>query len=135
MRRVVFLFPIFMLLLALCACDVSKMQSLEEFSRPYSGVYTCEELTLGGEDMLGQFDRLELELDYSGSFKISYETAAGQRGEYSGKYTVSPEGDEIKLRLRRGLVAAARTFSFGEGTVHIDTNLDGRFLHAAFRLP
>ena len=135
MRKVFIFVTLLLGLLVFCACDVEEMSSLSEFSRPYSGVYTCEKLSLGGEDMLGHFDRLELELEYGGSFKLSYETAAGLKGEYTGEYSVSPEGDKIELKLRRGRSDAKRTFVFEDGKVCIDTSLGGRLLHAEFSLP
>ncbi len=132
--RKLFAFVFLPLLLPLSACDVSEMTTLAEISRPYAGVYVCEELTLGGKDMLPYFDSIELELGYDGTFTLSYATPFSD-GEYSGGYEVSPDGDEIRLLVPSRGRDLPRTFSFEGGALAIEHNLGGRLLFAKFALP
>ena len=58
-------------LFLLCGCNVSRMSTLPELSKPYAGLYECEKVTLGGEDFTDRFEYLRLELSYGGEFRLS----------------------------------------------------------------
>lgn len=132
MRRVFFIAAVPLLLLS--GCEVSKMSSLPELSKPYVGVYECETITLGGEDYAEKFDDLRLELGYDGAFTIVY-SADGNKGELGGNYTVDPEAGEITLSSRYGLRSVSYTFPMEKGKILIDYNFSGKLLHAEFSAP
>ena len=114
---------------------MSAMGSLPELSKPYVGVYECEELSLGGEDMLGKFEKIQLELEYKGDFTLSYETLEGVEGEYEGEYEVSIENEEIKLSVTSSGAEKEFYFRMEKGEILLDYNLDGKLLHAVFTMP
>ncbi len=117
----------------LCACDAEQMGQLKDVSRPYTGVYACETLTLGGRDMKAKFEKLTLELEQDGSFTLSYVTAAGGEGSYRGRYVIDTEKGEISFSDERARMACA--FPYEKGVVRIDRNLYGYLLHAEFKMP
>ncbi len=117
----------------LCACDAEEMGPLKDVSRPYTGVYACETLTLGGKDMTEKFEKLTLELKQDGTFTLSYVTATGGEGSYGGRYAIDTEKGEITFSADR--VRGAYTFPYEKGVVRIDRNLYGYLLHAEFRMP
>ncbi len=119
-----------------CACEkVEDMGTLPEFSKPYMGEYICKELSIGGEDFIEKFEYVKLELDYDGEFTLSYSEEEGQSGTYSGKYSVSPEGDEITMSSRVGLRSVSHTFPMENGKILVELNLQGKQLHAVFSTP
>ena len=122
-------------LLLLGGCDTSDMSSLRELSKPYVGVYKCEALTLGGEDMLKKFEEIQLELEYKGDFSLSFQTLEGLEGEYGGKYEVCIDDGEIKLSAVNAGEEKYFYFRMEKGEVLLDYNIDGKLLHAVFAMP
>lgn len=131
--------PIFFLLLCLAltlsACDVAQMSTLPELTKPYAGVYKCESIILGGEDMTEKFSKLDLELRYNGTFALSYEDEWGGKGEYHGNYSVDGEAEEITFTARTGVRNVSFTFPIVKGRVFVDYRLGKKLLHAVFAMP
>ncbi|MDE5548102.1 MAG: hypothetical protein K2J30_03810 [Clostridia bacterium] len=138
-KRICRCVPIFFMLLCLAltlsACEVAEMSTLPELTKPYTGVYKCESLTLGGQDMTEKFPKLELELLYNGTFSLSYEDEEGGEGEYHGNYAVDAEAEEITFSAKAGLRNASFTFPMVKGRVFIDYRIGGKLLHAVFAMP
>lgn len=125
-----------MLLFVLAGCkSVGEMGNLKDVSKPYTGIYECEKLSLGGKDMTDAFEKVTLELKGDGSFEIFYRTAAGGEGGYEGGYTLDETGGEITFSAMKGARQKSFTFPYEKGAVHIDYNLFGNLLHAEFRMP
>ncbi len=123
------------LLFSVCSmagCDVQKMSTLSELSRPHAGVYTCEEVRFGGETLEGY--TLSLELEYDGSFTLSYHSKDGSFDEWAGTYTVDETAEEITMSAKRGSETLSRTYRFEGGVIYIDENFLGRTLLAEFRM-
>lgn len=119
-----------------CACEkVEDMGSLPDLSKPYTGEYTLKKLTLGGEDYTDKFDSVKLELDYDGEFELTYKEKNGQKGSYSGEYSVSAEREEITLSSKAGMRSVSRTFPMKDGSILIDLKLGTKLLHAEFAFP
>ncbi len=131
--------PIFFLLLCLAltlsACDVAQMSTLPELTKPYAGVYKCESIILGGEDMTEKFSKLDLELRYNGTFALSYEDEWGGKGEYHGNYSVDGEAEEITFTARTGVRNVSFTFPMVKGRVFVDYRFGKKLLHAVFAMP
>ena len=72
MRRMIFPVVLFVCAVLLCGCDTREMSTLPDLSKPYAGMYECTELTLGGEDALGRFDFVRLELKGDETFALNY---------------------------------------------------------------
>ena len=81
-------------------CNVEKMSTLRDISRPYAGEYKCSRLQLGGEDLLPQMKYLKLKLGYYGDFCVTYADFAGGAGEYSGTYRME-DGAVVPMRAAR----------------------------------
>ena len=133
-KRSLVLFALIMLCafgvcLAGCEADLAKMSTLGELSRAYAGEYRCETFTLAGEDMLGEFAWIRLDLDYGGQAKVFWKRTSGGEGEYSLDYRADPEGEQITFYPPAG---GARAFPMQGGTVRIELLLGGRYLYALF---
>ena len=135
MRKILLLVSACLSLFLLGGCDVSEMGSLAELSKPYVGVYECEELSLGGEEMLEKFEKIQLELEYKGDFTLSFLTLEGMEGEYEGEYEVSIEDEELKLSMTSGGAEKQFYFRMEKGEILLDYNLGGKLLHASFKMP
>lgn len=111
------------------------MSTLPELTKPYTGVYQCESISLGGEDMSEKFPKLELELRYNGTFSLSYEDEHGGEGEYHGNYAVDGEAEQITFTAPAGLRSASFVFPMVKGRVLIDYRIGKKLLHAVFAMP
>lgn len=136
-KKLIALFSAIIALAALClsACDVEKMTTLPQLSKPYLGLYECEELTLGGEDLLGEFESLNLELKYGGEFELSSEKKDGGKWSYGGKYQADPETGEITFSAFTGLRVSSFTFPMKEGSIIVEYNFGGKLFRATFSTP
>lgn len=129
-------FSAIMLLIFLVGCDTAgEMGSLKDISKPYTGMYECENLSIGGRDMTDKFESVTLELKGDGRFEVFYRTTAGREGGYEGEYTLDEERKEITFSSMKGARQKSFTFPYEKGTVCIDYNLMGSLLHAEFRMP
>lgn len=115
------------------ACDTEELGSLEDLSRPYTGVYLCEELTLSGEDALESFEYIRLELKYGGDFTVGYKTKSGSAGALSGDYEMDTVKEEVTFRAKQGLRTVSRTYPVENGSILVEENFLGRLLYAKFK--
>lgn len=122
-------------LCCLSGCNVNKMSSLSELTKPYAGLYECESLMLGGNEMDANFEKLYLELKADGTFTLAYRGAEGLKGEYGGHYRVNDEREEITFYAYTGRRAQTFTFPMKEGRIRVAYNLGGKLLHGVFSLP
>ncbi len=114
-------------------CNVEKMSTLRDISRPYAGEYKCSRLQLGGEDLLPQMKYLKLKLGYYGDFCVTYADFAGGAGEYSGTYRM--EDGAVVLHADAGGEEKKYVFPFENGTLYITLLFGGKPLEAEFRTP
>lgn len=115
--------------LCLSGCDFDERSTLRDISKPYAAEYRCRKLLLGGEDELPSFSVLKLTLGYYGAFTLAYESADGNRGEYTGTYTVDGESGTVTFAAGEG---KRYRFPFRGGTVYIELPLGEKLLHAEF---
>lgn len=119
----------------LCACDVSGMGSLPDLSKPYTGVYECEVLTLGGEDAKEKFDFIRLELKGGGTFSLAYRTSEGKEGEVGGEYAMDVGEGTLTLSKKTPVRTFSHCCKVENGVIYFDRNFNGELLHAEFRMP
>ena len=117
------------------ACNVSEMGTLSDLSKPYSGFYECESIYLGSDDYTEHFDYVRLELQYGGTFKLSYRDKNGGKGSYGGTYSANPEAGEITFTAMLGLSRKSYTFPMEKGKIYVDYMLRGKLLHVVFAAP
>ena len=113
-------------------CEVQDMGSLSDLSKPYTGVYACEKMTLGGEDVLGDFSYVRLELERGGDFTLSWRQD-GSESTWEGGYEVDLGVGTITLTAKEGGRTASRTYRMEEGAILIDENFLGRPFFAEFK--
>ena len=131
------IFPVVLFACAalLCGCDVGEMSTLPELSKPYTGVYECTQLTLGGEDTLDRFEFVRLELKADETFALTYRTAEGGEGGVEGEYQMDAERGELVLTKKTALRTMTYVFAVENGAIRGDMNLNGELLHAEFATP
>lgn len=120
-------------LCTMAGCEVEELGSLEELSRPYTGVYTCERLMLGDEELTEQY-KLSLELEYGGDFTLTYAPKGGKKTEWSGTYVVDVDREEITMSAIQGMKTLSRTYRMEDGAILIDGNFYGKNFFAQFRM-
>ena len=121
-------------LLCLAGCDTEEeLGSLEDLSRPYAGIYLCEELTLAGEDKLASFEDIRLELCRGGEFTVSYKRVTGGEGKLSGRYEMDVEKNRVTFSAKQGVRTMSRTYPLEKGCILIEVNFLGRLLFAKFK--
>ncbi len=128
---------VFVILLSVCSfsgCDVTRMSSLEDLSKPYTGVYACDRLMFGAENRTDDFSFLRLELDYGGGFTFSYETKEGGCGEWEGTYAVDPKRGELTLTAVQSGISGSRTFRMEDGAILFEDQVLGKNVYAEFRM-
>ncbi len=117
--------------LAFTGCNVEEMDSLRDITRPYAGEYKCKKLLLGGEDLLGGFEYMKLNLGYYGDFTLSYAQTDAGEGEYSGEYEIA--GDRAIFSAEAGGEKKRYVFLYEAGAVIMELPFGGKLLQAEFR--
>ncbi len=134
MWKVVLIIAMMFSLGAMAGCEVEKMSSLEDISKPYLGVYEAEELRLGDADLTDKFSYVRLELDYGGKFTLSYRTEEGIEEQKTGRYEFDTTKNELTMSVNEGGVSYSRTYRVENGAIVIDENFMGKQLYAKFTL-
>lgn len=130
MRKIICAFLPALFPLLLTGCNVKEMSSLRDVSKPYVGEYQCEKLTLGGNDMLGRFEYVRLNLEYDGKFTLSYCGENGSKGKFGGEYDFGENG--VTFTADYGQIYESRTFPYEKGVLYIEYPFGGTLLHAEF---
>ena len=111
---------------------VSQMSTLEELSMPYLGQYTCEEITIGGKEITGDFTLLRIELKRDGRMFLCVRDAFGKEQTQEFSYDYSVRDSEITIRATVGNRTTERKLRFEDGTILFIENLGGKALIAKF---
>lgn len=122
-------------LFVLSGCNVSEMSTLSDLSKPYVGLYECEQIQLGSKDMTERFEYIRLELTYGGDFELTYRSREGNEGGYGGTYSVDTAAHKITLTANAGFVRRSFTFPMENGKIYADHTVQGKLLHAVFSMP
>lgn len=129
-----FLFSLSVLIFAPCltACDVQKMSTLQDISKPYAAEYKCKKLQMGGKDLLEDYEYLKLDLKNGGKFRCFYLDKQGNEGEYTGKYRVSKEEGSITFYSDVNGEETSYTFPYEKGKVSVEYLFGDRLLYGEF---
>lgn len=114
--------------------DANELTTLPEISKPYVGVYECEELYFGGEEWLGRFDFLELSLERYGEYVLRFREKGGRSGETKGKYSYSIADSTLTLEANVFGETKRRTFSVEKGVVGLTFPLGEKVFLAKFKM-
>lgn len=90
---------------------------LKDIAKPHLGFYECEEATLSGKDLAGEFQYIRLELKEDGTFFLHYAKKDKRARMEKGTYVYDKEKQTVRLKGR----GIEREFPLKEGiiTVHI----------------
>lgn len=130
MRKVFFklLFALELSLFSLCGCAAESSSTLSEISRPWSGEYHCQTLTLGEKNLLSEGYKMFLTLDKE-DFSLRMISPAGESKE-SGTYAFSEE--EEKITFYHSALPVGRSFPMKKGKIYISENVGGQIFLAVF---
>ena len=90
--------------------------SLKEVSKPYYGVYECQQARLGDKDFLLEYSKISLELQRGGVFTLHYCGKNGREGEVRGKYVYDEKRQTISLQSD-AFKSIKREFSLRKGVL------------------
>ena len=108
-----------------------KTGSLTEISKPYLGVYECQQAKLGEEEYLDKFSYIELELFPKGKYALRYCEKSGEKQEVKGKYRSDEKKEILTLYLTQGGVFK-RDFPLEKGKLTATVPLGNKTLFLQF---
>lgn len=108
-----------------------KTGKLTDVAKPYLGVYTCREATLGNEDVLTRFSYITIELENGGNCVLRYKEKAGQPRKVEGKYEYDRTGENLTLSLADASFIK-REFPVKDGVLFITVPFLGKTLRMQF---
>ena len=111
---------------------VAQMSTLEELSMPHLGYYTCEQISLGGNDLTDDFLLLRLELKQDGVMLLHIRDRLGKEETKEFSYEYEQGSDRLIVRVTAGSRTVERTLVFEKGQILFTENLGGRLLVAKF---
>ncbi len=108
-----------------------KKGSLTEISKPYLGVYECQQAKLGEEEYLDKFSYIQLELFPKGKYVLRYAEKDGEKQEVKGKYRYDEKKEILTLYLTQGGVFK-RDFPLEKGKLTATVPLGNKTLFLQF---
>ena len=120
------------LLTALSNFFALKNSTLKEISKPYFGVYECEQARLGDKNLLADYTSLTLELQKGGVFTLHYCEKNGREGEVLGKYSYDENTQTITFQVAP-LKGIKREFSLRKGVLTLSFSILDKQLCLIFK--
>lgn len=108
-----------------------KSGDLKDIAKPYQGVYECRMAQLGAEDVLGRFERLEIEIKQGDECALYYKEKNGKKQRVNGKYHYDKEKQSITLALA-DFEVIKREFPLKEGVLYITVPFGSKTLTMQF---
>lgn len=108
-----------------------KDGKLTDITKPYLGVYECERISLGSEDLLKRFSFVTLELKSKGEYLLSYCEKDGKKKTATGKYEYDKDDETLTLYTQDGQ-ALPHKFPLKKGELQMSTPLGGKTLVIVF---
>ncbi len=119
-------------LLSFLALLTPIKSELKDVASPHLGFYECENATLAGEDLMGEFDYVRLELKSDESFVLYYSKKGEKESKETGKYRYDREKEEIRLSAGEGS-GIKRTFPLKDGVIFVTLRLGTKTLRMQFK--
>ena len=123
------------MLVGLCslvfACAPLKSE-LKDITKTHLGFYECENATLSGDDLSGEFDYVRLELKADDTFVLSCRKTGGKERKETGKYSYDRKKGEICLAMGESNTLK-RTFPLKEGVISVTVRLGTKTLRMQFK--
>ncbi len=104
---------------------------LTDITKPYLGVYECQRISFGSEDLLSKYSFVTLELLPKGKYLLSYCEKDDKKKTASGKYEYDKEGETLTLYTPEGQ-ALPHKFPLKKGELTMSTPLCGKTLLIVF---
>ena len=104
-----------------------KTGSLTDITKPYLGMYECQNATLGEDDIIDDFSYVRLELHPDETFTLYYRKKKGKEHKETGKYFYDKEAETICLSTGVGDVLK-RTFPLKNGVISITMRMGTKTL-------
>lgn len=108
-----------------------KNGDLKEITKPYLGVYDCQQAQLGNKDLLEDFSSIQLELKDGECFVLHYEDKDGQKNKVKGKYVYNEKEKEIALQME-GEYPFKRSFPLKNGQIIVSFPVGNKQLRLIF---
>ena len=123
---------LFACVFACTGCNVNEMSSLRAITRPYAAEYKCKRLQLGGDDLLGNYEYLKLDLRADGNYRFFWRDSSGAEDEYTGKYEMDEQTSRVRFSAPAGGEERSFEFPYEKGAVSIQLVFNEKLLVADF---
>lgn len=120
--------------LLLLAANFANMSSLFDIAKPYAGTYECKYVMLGDENILDDFEYIELELLPSNIYKIEFLNSNKIKGLYRGHYSYDEKDGTITIDENIFGQKVKKTFSAKDGVIDIDVQYGKTLLYVKFEM-
>ena len=98
-RKLIIFTAICSLLLLLPACEAREVGSLKSLTKPYIAHYECYEATFGGDDIMKNFDYVEIILVDKEKLELIFKLTDGEKHKYESVYEFNPETHELSADI------------------------------------
>lgn len=119
--------------LLFCSNAWSKDGELKDISRPYLGTYECEELYFAGEDLIGKFAFLKVELKTDGGCVYYREKKSRSTKKIPFTYEYNREKKELWASGQWGIFKIEKSFPLKKGEIHVVIPIANLTLKAKFK--
>ncbi len=106
--------------------------SLTEITRPYLGVYQCQQLLFDGKDILDSFDYIKIELKSDGEMVAFYKDKHGKCGDVVTKYEYDERTQLLTVTAEVGSKKIKRSFPLKNGELYVHIHYETKTLTMKF---
>ena len=122
----------FALLFAPIRVQSTLPNSLTEITRPYLGVYECEQLLIDGEDCLDDFKYIKIQLQTGGQMSVEFVDKQGKKGKLSAEYEYDERTQLLSVYSVVGTKKIKRSFPLKNGEIYVHIHYEVKTLTMKF---
>lgn len=91
--------------------------TLTEITRPYLGMYECNQLLMDGESKLDEFEYIKIELKSDGEMYLYFLDKTGKSGQAIAEYTYDEKAQMLTMFKKIGQQTMKRSFPLKNGEI------------------
>ena len=107
-------------------------KNLTEITRPYLGVYECEQLLFDGKDLLDDFKYIKIELKSDGEMLVHFSDKQGKKSSVSARYEYDEQVELLTVSTQMGTKTIKRSFPLKNGELYVHITYETKTLSMKF---